>query len=391
MAPVLNPMSVKNKIRDRLQNVHLRKENVFSEDDWLINALRIAGGVVILVIGHVVGAKAASSVRKASDVYRLSYRTDTDGVVVAEFEERIRNTDGEQTGDGVGNSIEATATYWVILVSALVVVLVLFGVRIASVIALLFTLVVVIGLSLQGTMNDIASGLIMLMTQTYGVGDVIEVDGREGEVLDFRLLNTVIEELGTRVLVTIPNRMVYKTPVSNRSRMRYHYYSVDVMLANTRFRVDPVEGLTDLDYDELIAAVTKELSDRRKYGEVMLHHPDVPVKVALEQIDGSGTLLRARVPMLTTDDLSDNRGIVKTGVGALMTRMGVQLKESDYTFFDFDREAMLKRRREAECRKRKNENDAVPPPQGEDAIFGDFSFRKWKGGAGEENNNAASV
>jgi len=386
MAPVVNPMSVKDKIRDRLHGEHLRKENIFTADDWLTNALRIVAGTIILVVGHVVGSKVAHSVLRASVAHRHTYKTETDATVVAEFEERIRNSDPEQIGDGIGNSIGAAAVYWAFVVLALVVVLVLFGVRVTSVIALLFTLVVVVGLSLQGTMNDIASGLIMLMTQTYAVGDVIDVNGREGEVLDFRLMNTVIEELGTRVLVTIPNRLVYKTPIANRSRMRYHYFSVDVMLANTRFRMDPADGLTDLDYGELAEAVTQELQDRRKYGEVMLHHPDVPVKVGVEKTDGAGTLLRARVPMLTTDDLSDNRGIVRTGVRALMTRMGVQLKESDYTFFDFDREAMLKRRREAEeCRRRKASAGIAIPPQGEDAIFKEFSFRKWKGEGGQKH------
>lgn len=61
-----------------------------------------------------------------------------------------------------------------------------------------------IGFALQTFFQDIISGILMILDQSLHVGDIIEVDGKVGQVREIRLRNTRMVTRNDRVMV-IPN------------------------------------------------------------------------------------------------------------------------------------------------------------------------------------------
>jgi small conductance mechanosensitive channel len=64
----------------------------------------------------------------------------------------------------------------------LVAVLAQFGVQTTSIIALLGAAGLAIGLALQGTMQNIAAGIMLLFLRPFRVGDYIDSEGLAGTV-----------------------------------------------------------------------------------------------------------------------------------------------------------------------------------------------------------------
>lgn len=61
-----------------------------------------------------------------------------------------------------------------------------------------------IGFALQTFFQDIISGILMILDQSLHIGDIIEVDGKVGQVREIRLRNTRMVTRNDRVMV-IPN------------------------------------------------------------------------------------------------------------------------------------------------------------------------------------------
>jgi len=92
------------------------------------------------------------------------------------------------------------------LMLALTVVSML-GVQIASFVAIIGAMGVAIGLALQGSLSNLAAGVLILFFRPFSVGNWIEVKGYIGKVKEIQIFHTVIiTETGTRVI--IPNGML---------------------------------------------------------------------------------------------------------------------------------------------------------------------------------------
>ena len=133
------------------------------------------------------------------------------------------------------------ARYLVIVVTA-VAVLNQFGVQTASLIAVLGAAGLAIGLALQGTLSNVAAGVMLLIFRPFRVGDYIEAGDISGTVKGVTLFVT---ELATpdNVRVVAPNARLWGTAVKNYS---FH---------PTR-RVDFLLGIAyEDDMDQAIAAV----------------------------------------------------------------------------------------------------------------------------------------
>lgn len=76
------------------------------------------------------------------------------------------------------------------------------GVQIASFIAILGAVGIAIGLALQGSLSNLAAGILILFFRPFLVGNTIEVKGFVGRVKEIQLFHTVlITELGIKVIV----------------------------------------------------------------------------------------------------------------------------------------------------------------------------------------------
>ena len=99
----------------------------------------------------------------------------------------------------------------------IIALLTLLGIPTTSVIALLSAFALAISLSLQDTMSNLASGVVLVFTKPFSEGDYIELkDGTAGTVTRINMFNTKLRTPSNQV-VTIPNKTVVEANVTNYS------------------------------------------------------------------------------------------------------------------------------------------------------------------------------
>ena len=105
---------------------------------------------------------------------------------------------------------------WVILGFAFLIVLNTFGVQTTSIIAAIGAAGLAIGLALQGTLSNVAGGVMIIVFRPFKMGDFVEVDGQMGTVKDITLNTTELADL-SNVQVIVPNSDVWGNTIKNYS------------------------------------------------------------------------------------------------------------------------------------------------------------------------------
>jgi small conductance mechanosensitive channel len=99
----------------------------------------------------------------------------------------------------------------------IIMILDLFGVNTASLIALLGTAGVAIGLALKNTLSNIAAGIVLLVQRSFKKGDTIECGAVSGVVREMDLFTTRLET-ADGIFVSVPNSALWGPPLKNHSR-----------------------------------------------------------------------------------------------------------------------------------------------------------------------------
>lgn len=94
------------------------------------------------------------------------------------------------------------------------------GIPLSSVVALISSIAVGIGLALQGSLSNIAGGVVLFIFKPFHVGDIIEADSYTGTVESIGIFFTTITTFDNRRAV-IPN-----STISNSSLMNYSAYDI---------------------------------------------------------------------------------------------------------------------------------------------------------------------
>ena len=103
---------------------------------------------------------------------------------------------------------------YAIIIIVLIVVLQMFGVQTASLVAILGASALAVGLALQGTLGNVASGIMIALIRPYHIGDFVEISGKEGLVTDLDLFFTEIETLDDRRIL-VPNGQAVSNAITN--------------------------------------------------------------------------------------------------------------------------------------------------------------------------------
>jgi small conductance mechanosensitive channel len=90
------------------------------------------------------------------------------------------------------------------------------GIEVTSFIALLGAAGLAIGLALQGTLQNFAGGVIILLLKPFKVGDVIDAKGYVGTVKEIKIFYTYINTFDKKQ-VLIPNGILANTDLTNIS------------------------------------------------------------------------------------------------------------------------------------------------------------------------------
>lgn len=106
---------------------------------------------------------------------------------------------------------------YALLVLVGVTVLAQFGVQTASIIAALGAIGLAIGLALQGTLQNIAAGIMLLALRPFRVGEYIDADSVSGTIQEIGLFATELRTYDG-IYVLAPNSQLWNTPVKNYTR-----------------------------------------------------------------------------------------------------------------------------------------------------------------------------
>jgi len=173
----------------------LTDEITFAQESWLwlkANLAYLTGAIVVLIIG-VILARLLS--RWADRALTSNTRIEP---TVAKF---------------LSNIIKYAL--WVVVG---ITVLTQFGVQTTSIIAALGGLALAVGLALQGTLSNVAAGVMILIQRPFRVGEAITAGIVTGVVQAIGLFTTEILQYDG-LYVMVPNNELWNKPIVNFSRM----------------------------------------------------------------------------------------------------------------------------------------------------------------------------
>jgi small conductance mechanosensitive channel len=204
--------------------------------------LKLLGAIAVVIVGRIL----AGSFRKAAG--RLMDQAETDPTL-AKF---------------LGSLV-----YYLVLVVAIVAALGMIGIQMASVITILATAGLAVGLALQGTLSNVAAGVMLLIFRPFKVGDFIEAGGGpRGTVASIGLFSTSLNT-PDNVHIVVPNSAIYGGTIHN-----YSHHPIR--------RIDLVMGIS---YDDDIG---------------------LAVKTIQEVLDGEPRVLDDPAPQVAVSELADS-------------------------------------------------------------------------------------
>jgi small conductance mechanosensitive channel len=123
----------------------------------------------------------------------------------------------------------ASLLRYTIVILAVVAVLERFGVATTSLIAVLGAAGLAIGLALQGTLSNVAAGVMLLLLRPFRAGDNIQAAGKSGTVREVGLFTTILiaDDLS---YVSVPNAAIFSGVIVNNSREPFKLINVTVSI-----------------------------------------------------------------------------------------------------------------------------------------------------------------
>jgi len=172
-------------------------------------------------------------------------------IVVRALHTVMQKQDVDKTLETFVCNLVRTALLIVVIIAAIGAL----GVETTSFIAIFGAAGLAIGLALQGSLSNFASGVLIVLFRPYRVGDFVEAAGIAGTVVQVQILTTILRT-GDNKQIIVPNSQIMDSVITNFS-------------ANDTRRVDMVIGVSyddDLDkvrrtLEDLIAAEDRILAD----------------------------------------------------------------------------------------------------------------------------------
>lgn len=156
------------------------------------------------------------------------------------------------------------------------------GVQTASLVAVIGAAGLAVGLALQGSLSNFASGVLMVLFRPCRVGDYVEAAGIAGTVDEITIFSTRLRTPDNKVIVA-PNSAMMNGTITNYS-------------ASANRRVDLVIGVS---YSANIAETKKILTDILDNSQYVLKDPDYTV--ALNELANSSINFVVRPWVKTAD------------------------------------------------------------------------------------------
>lgn len=207
--------------------------------------------------------------------------------------------------------------YGLVMIVAIVILLAFIGIKGAAVTTLLGSVFLAIGLGLQGTLGDLASGIMLMSSNAFSMGHYIEVftemgDNINGTVIKFNILFTTLLDDDSGVTFIVPNRVLYSCPLKNHSTSKTPIVLEIITISNKNLSIQRA-------LDNLREAVQNH--------ELVLKDP--PVSTNVSSITGKGTDIEVRYALHPSNYYATKtrsvRSIISTVIRESLIGSGVDL------------------------------------------------------------------
>jgi len=143
----------------------------------------------------------------------------------------------------------AKLVYYFILAVVVIAALHRLGVATTSVVAIFGAAGLAVGLALQGTLANFASGVMLLIFRPINLGDYVDVGGTAGTVMEIGIFATTLRS-PDNIKITVPNSQVYGTTITNYNG--YETRRVDMVMGisygdNIQTALDTIERIVAAD------------------------------------------------------------------------------------------------------------------------------------------------
>jgi len=156
--------------------------------------------------------------------------------------------------------LTASIVRYAIIVVTVIVVLQQFGVQTTSLIALLGAAGIAIGLAIQGTLSNVASGVMLLTLRQFRVKEKIVVGNLKGIVREIGLFRTVVIT-DDGVFVSVPNGTIFSATIYNNTRESARRVAFDVDIDQSANVEEAI--------DAILATLSKDLRVLRSPGPLV--------------------------------------------------------------------------------------------------------------------------
>lgn len=130
--------------------------------------------------------------------------------------------------------------HWLVLAAVVIMCLSSFGVQVTSLVALLGTIGVAIGLALQGSLSHIASGVMLLIFRPFKVGDAVTAAGQTGIVEELGLFSTLLNTPDNQRII-VPNGAIVGGVIINSTHFNQRLVEINVQ-ANPAAEIEQVRA-----------------------------------------------------------------------------------------------------------------------------------------------------
>ncbi|SUD23890.1 mechanosensitive ion channel family protein [Pseudoalteromonas nigrifaciens] len=159
--------------------------------------------------------------------------------------------------DEIITKLLTTLSGYIIYLIALVIILDLFGVNTASLVALVGAAGLAIGLALKDTLSNVAAGVMLLFLKPLKKSEFVEVSGNSGSVTDLGLFTTELET-ADGIFISLPNSTVWASAIKNFSRNAKRRMDITIGISYGDSIEDGLAALRELAAEESRIITTPE-------------------------------------------------------------------------------------------------------------------------------------
>jgi small conductance mechanosensitive channel len=138
------------------------------------------------------------------------------GIIICRGAEKLVTKASLRINDTITHLMRMIIRYGIFIIT-LIMILNVFGINTASLLAILGAAGIAVGLALKDTLGNIAAGIILLFLGSYRRGDYIEFDAYSGTVKEISLFTTTLET-PDGIYISAPNSSIWGTPLKNYTR-----------------------------------------------------------------------------------------------------------------------------------------------------------------------------